>query len=403
MKPSIEITPVRPLSSTPETTDLLVRITPAAEEVQTPRPPLDLAVVIDISGSMYGLPLQLAKEAVVLVNQTLSPEDRLSVVTFNSGVQVVLPLQKIGPVERLQRQLDRMHAGGSTALHGGWQLGSALLQGEAMPGNLPRVLLLTDGRANVGVTQPRAIAADVALALSRSVSTSTVGVGMRYDERVLESIAGAGDGNYHFAETPEALLGIFEAELESLRTTVGRLVSLGIGGVEVEDVLNDLRTLPTGRLALPPLRAERSLDLLLRIRARAGDTLALRLAWTDAWDQRQTHHASLVLPLAGAGTPVKQHPELLRVRAGLWAARAQRKVARLIDVGKLDEALITLIRSRVELELHIGRGLDLRAELETVAELERRLRKGERQSASKFAASRAYSKTTGRDDQTLKN
>ena len=403
MKPSIEITLARPLSSTSEITDLLVRITPAAEEVQTPRPPLDLAVVIDISGSMHGLPLQLAKEAVVLVNQTLSPADRLSLVTFNSGVQVVMPLQKIGPVERLQRQLDRLHAGGSTALHGGWQLGSALLQGEAIPGNLPRVLLLTDGRANVGVTQPRAIAADVALALSRSVSTSTVGVGMRYDERVLESIAGSGDGNYHFAETPEALPGIFEAELESLRTTVGRLASLGIDGVETVDVLNDLRTLPTGRLALPPLRAERSLDLLLRVKARAGQTLALRLAWTDAWDHRQTHRVSFDLPLAGTGDVAGEHPEVVRVRAGLLAARAQREVAKLADAGKVDQALVTLNHSRVQLELGVSSGLDLRAELETVAELERRLRKGERQSASKFATSKAYSKTTGRDDQTLKN
>ena len=57
----------------------------------------------------------------------------------------------------------------------------------------------------------------------------------------------------------------------------------------------------------------------------------------------------------------------------------------------------------MQLELGVSSGLDLRAELETVAELERRLRKGERQSASKFATSKAYSKTTGRDDQTLKN
>ncbi|WP_424950289.1 vWA domain-containing protein [Deinococcus sp.] len=403
MNPTIEITPARPLTSPSEVTDLLVRITPTAEATPAPRPPLDLAVVIDTSGSMNGLPLQLAKEAVVLVNQTLSPEDRLSVVSFNSGVQVVLPLQKIGPAERLQRQLDRLHAGGSTALHGGWQMGSALLQGDAMPGNLPRVLLLTDGRANVGVTQPRAIAADVALALSRSVSTSTVGVGMRYDEQVLESIAWAGDGNYHFAETPEALPGLFEAELESLRTTVGRLASLGISGVEVVDVLNDLRTLPTGRLALPPLRAERSLDLLLRIKARAGETLGLRLAWTDAWDQRQTHRAFFVLPQAESDSVASEHPEVVRVRAGLLAARVQRVVAMLASLGKLEEALATLESSRSQLEMGIRSGLNLSAELETVAELERRLRKGERQSASKFAGSRAYSKTTGRDDQTLKN
>ena len=98
-----------------------------------------------------------------------------------------------------------------------------------------------------------------------------------------------------------------------------------------------------------------------------------------------------------------EHPEVVRVRAGLLAARAQREVAKLADAGKVDQALVTLNHSRVQLELGIGSGLDLRAELETVAELERRLRKGERQSASKFAASRAYSKTTGRDDQTLKN
>ena len=100
-----------------------------------------------------------------------------------------------------------------------------------------------------------------------------------------------------------------------------------------------------------------------------------------------------------------EHPEVVRVRAGLLAARAQREVAKLADAGKVDQALVTLNHSRVQLELGVSSGLDLRAELEmeTVAELERRLRKGERQSASKFAKSKAYSKTTGRDDQTLKN
>lgn len=105
MNPIIEVISTRPLFASPMTADVLVRITPAAAAAAAPRPPLDLAVVIDISGSMNGLPLELAKEAVILVNQTLSPEDRLSLVTFHSGVQVILPLQKIGPTERLQRQL----------------------------------------------------------------------------------------------------------------------------------------------------------------------------------------------------------------------------------------------------------------------------------------------------------
>jgi Ca-activated chloride channel homolog len=397
VNPTIEVFPARFLSTRSEPTDVLVRITPVAEEVSAPRPPLDLAVVIDVSGSMSGLPLQLAKETVVLVNQTLSPEDRLSLVTFNSGVQVVMPLQKIGPTERLQRQLDRIHAGGSTALHGGWRAGADLLQGDACPGNLPRVLLLTDGRANIGLAQPRAIAADVALALSRSVSTSTVGVGLRYDERVLEAIAGAGDGNYHFAETPEALPGVFEAELESLRVTVGRLVSLGTSGVEVLDVLNDLRVLPTGRLALPPLRVNRPLDLLLRVKLTAGQTPRLRLAWTDAWDQRHAQRVELPLTHDEALATTTEHPEVKRVRAGLLAARAQRRVAKLADRGEMDEAYSVLRSSQQLLQQGIDSGLDLQSDLNTVTELERRLRQGQRQSASKFATSEAYGKSTGRD------
>lgn len=399
MKPSIEIIPARPFTSSSMVNDLLVRITPPAEEVLTSRPPLDLALVLDSSGSMQGLPLQLAKEAVLLVGQALTPKDRLALVTFASTVQIQFPLQAPPTPKRLQNVMGTVQASGSTALHRGWQLGATLLHDSLQTGRLTRVLLLTDGRANVGLCQPQVIAADVAQSLHRGVSTSAVGVGMRYDEQLLEAVAGAGDGNYHFAETPEALPSLFNTEMESLRSTVGRLASLGISGVEVIDVLNDLSVLPTGRLALPPLRAARPLDMILRVNAIAGDTLALRLAWTDAEGERHTERVSFALPLAReANAEQPEYPEVVRVRAGLLAARAQREVARLADAGNLGAALSTLNQCRQNIHHDISRGVMLGPELETLNELEARLVRGERHSASKFAKSRAYSKTTGRDE-----
>ncbi|MDL2342693.1 VWA domain-containing protein [Deinococcus sp. MIMF12] len=400
MKPQIDWIPARPLSASPHTVDLLVRITPPTPPQDTPPPPLDLALVLDTSGSMRGQPLDLAKAAALEVHRHLRPADRLALVTFASSAQLVAPLQPAIRADGFGGRLAGLEAGGSTALAQGWGLAADVLrhpdasQPPLAPNRLKRTLLLTDGRANVGPRDPRLLGAGVGRALSEGISTSTVGVGTHYDERLLEELAGAGDGNYHYAETPTALEGLFLSELESLGATVGRRVSLGVRGVEVLDVLNDLPRLPNGRLALPPLRAQKPLEVLLRVRAKAGDRLTLRLAWTDAAGERQVERPDLVF---GAGEPQAEHPEVVRLRGALQVARVQRQMAELTDRGNVAQALVRLGEARGRLEALATQGVDVAGDLAQLGTLQAWLTRGERGAASKAARSFAYRKSTGRE------
>src|SRR5262249_5766614 len=148
--------------------------------------------------------------------------------------------------------------GNSTALHAGWKEGGKQVQQHLIAGGLNRVLLLSDGLANVGVTDPDAIATDANRQAREGVSTTTMGLGDDYNEDLLEAMALAGDGNYYYIESPQQLPDIFQTELKGLMATFGKTVSLGVeqqDGVTVADLLNDLDRLPNGRYKLPNLVA----------------------------------------------------------------------------------------------------------------------------------------------------
>lgn len=401
MQPTLTVIPARPLGSGPQVADLLVRITVPQQPPQAGVPPLDLVLALDTSGSMTGLPLALARQAAEQVFHQRG-DARLGLVSFGSHARVAAPLQDWTGNGDFLAALSTLQAGGRTALHAGWQLAESMLtvppslERWQEPHRLQRVLLLTDGRANVGLRTPQELAAAVRAGLHEGVSTSTVGVGRHYDEQLLETLAGEGDGTYHYAETPQDLEGLFLAELGNLRNTFGRLVSLGTDGVELLDILNDLPRLPNGRTALPPLQGGTPTELLLRVRAKAGDTVRLRLAWTDSSGQQCTLEAEEILPhLSGSGTPAEQ-PEVTALRTRLELARTQRRVAELVDRGHLLEARSRLSEARrrtVELR---NRGISVGVDDGQLERLEASLRRGDRQVTSKLARSEAYLTSSGR-------
>src|SRR5262249_19875682 len=140
--------------------------------------------------------------------------------------------------------------------------------------------------ANVGETNPDAIATDVNRLARQGVSTTTMGLGDDYNEDLLEAMAQSGDGNYYYIESPKQLADIFQTELQGLMATFGNKVSLGVhpqGDVTVADVLNDLDRLPTGRLKLPNLIAGMPVLVLVRLSVPPmtgeRELCRFRLAW----------------------------------------------------------------------------------------------------------------------------
>ena len=346
-EPRIEIIPAKVAVASDATVvlDVLVRVTPPQPEVHFPRPPLNLALVLDRSGSMSeGKKMPFAREAAVFVVTQLLPTDRVSMTVFDDHIETVVPNAPAADKPGLVRRIQQVGPRGSTDLHGGWAEGGRQAESQIAEGGINRVLLLSDGLANVGVTDPNTIATEARGLAARGVGTTTLGVGDDYNEDLLEAMASAGDGHYYYIESPAQLVDIFQTELQGLMATLGQKVSLGLkpqGGASVSDVLNDFEKAPTGRLMLPNLVVGMPVLVLVRLsvppRPAADDLLDVRLAWDEprAVGRRVARAALGRLPgvrLADwSALPV--HPEVAELSALLMSARAQRESARAHERG----------------------------------------------------------------------
>lgn len=329
-----------------QTVDVLVRVRPPEAEADgRSRRRLNLAVVLDRSGSMDGAKMERAVEAAGYCVEQLLPSDRLSVVVFDDVVEVLVPSQRVEDKAGLKRLLSGVRARNSTALHEAWVRGgmqvSEHLDGEAVN----RVLLITDGLANVGLTDTDEIVAQARGLFERGVSTSTIGIGADFNEDLLMPMARAAGGNaWHVAEAAE-MQRVFSVELEGLLAQFAHDVSLGLvpsDGVRVVDMLNDFDLTETGRYRLPDLQSGSPLDLVFRLEvpARAAGArtrlLDLRLGFTPrgARGAEVMRHAFEVeFTEAGEAERAGPNAEVAKAVQLLMNARARREAVRWMDRG----------------------------------------------------------------------
>jgi Ca-activated chloride channel family protein len=172
---------------------------------------------------MAGDKLETAKASAAYLARRLAPTDRLAVVTYEDDVRLELPLTEVGQDQQhLEQALHRIEPGGMTNLSGGWLKGVEQLR--AVPGGIgpKKVLLLTDGLANQGVTDPEALVAMARGACDEGVGTTTIGFSEGFDEELFTGIADVAAGNAYFAGTPEETPGIFAQEFEGLTPRLRR-------------------------------------------------------------------------------------------------------------------------------------------------------------------------------------
>jgi Ca-activated chloride channel family protein len=346
-EPQIELIPARPgvCSDASVVLDVLVRIIPPQPEVHFPRVPLNIALVLDRSGSMSEQKkMPFARDAAAFAVQQLLPTDRVSVTIFDDAVETVVPAGPAADKPGLVRQIRLIQPRGSTNLHGGWAEGARQVESGLVGGGVNRVLLLSDGLANVGVTDPNTIAAEARGLAVRGVSTSTMGVGDDYNEDLMEAMARAGDGNYYYIQTPTQLMDIFQTELQGLMDTLGEKVGLGLepaNGAIVSEVLNDYETGPRGELVLPNLVVGMPVLSVVRLKlppVAAGATLLeVRLSWDAPREGgRRTLHATLGgLPSVPSAewSSLPENAEVREQVALLMIARAQQEAARAAERG----------------------------------------------------------------------
>lgn len=229
--PTLLTNPRRPalLSGFDNTVDLLVRMqAPPAPHSTSERSPLNLAIVLDRSGSMSGQPLDEAKRCTEMIVDRLGAKDRAALVVYDDHVEVLVPTAPTASKANFHTAIASINSGGRTDLHGGWLKGAELMAAVAHHNAMTRILLLSDGQANVGVTDLETISRQCAELASAGVTTSTYGLGRHFNEELMIGMANAGQGNSYYGEEAEDLMDSFAEEFDFLAALFAKQIDLRV-------------------------------------------------------------------------------------------------------------------------------------------------------------------------------
>ena len=219
---------------------LQIGFTTAEVNERTDLRPLNLVFVIDKSGSMADADkMSRVKEGLRTMLTKLRPDDIVSIVTFDFGAQVLYPSNRIGDGSGLRNAIDCLVPDGGTNLHSGLMLGYSEARRHFQKDATNRVILLTDGIANQGITDPRRIAAESTECNRQGIDLSTIGVGLDLNNDLLRTLAQSGRGLYHFISDYKDINKVFVDEVQSLVSSVAKNVQVRIEygpGLQVEKI-----------------------------------------------------------------------------------------------------------------------------------------------------------------------
>ena len=286
-----------------------------------------------------------AREAAMFCVDQMLPTDRLSVVTFDDRIEVLFPSEPVTNKQAMKDLISRVTARGSTALHEAWVRGGLSVSERMLDQGINRVVLITDGLANVGVTSTDEIVTQAMGLYQHGVSTSTIGIGADFNEDLLMPMAQSGGGNAWHVVEPDDMQHIFQVELEGLIAQFAHTVSLSLipaDGVRVVDVLNDFELTETGRYRLPNLQAGSPLDIVVQLRVGAEEVgtqmrlLDLRLGFTpqdakNAEVLKQAHTVEFATQTEVERSPVNE--DVIKTVQFLMNARARNEAMKRMDLG----------------------------------------------------------------------
>lgn len=347
------------------------RYTAPAAPRRRERRPLDIAIVIDRSGSMAGPKIRLACQAARRAVETLGPQDSVALVTYDSEVTRLVPGARLDAAQRqrLLEAIDGITPGGSTNLSGGWLTGCEEVGRLAREEAVARVLLLSDGLANRGIRDRDELAHHAGELRARGVVTSCIGIGHDFDERLLEGMARAGGGNFYYLEHAEQIPDYLLTELGDALEVVARGVWLELDaevGMEVES-LDERMTARHGmrhRILVGDLVDGQEVELVLRVtfpRRGEEDRAILTARLVDKDGALEVAPASLAWEYAGhpANDAQRRNREVDVPVATRYAARARRRALEYNRAGDLDAARRELVVTARRIRAYAGQVAEL--------------------------------------------
>lgn len=283
-----------------------LRVTGKALENKS-RKRMNLVLVIDRSGSMGSEDkLEQAKNAAIQIINNMDGADRLAVVIYDDTIQTLIPSSPVEDKERLKEAIYSLTPGGSTNLCGGLQQGFEQARKSFKENYVNRIILLSDGLANAGITDPDQINAEAKRIRSNAITVSTMGVGLDYNENLMANIADFSGGNYYYISRELDMGQVFQKEwnlMQSLIATNARATLDLAEGVDVVDVAG-FKWEKTGHkltIQVPDVYSGETKRILVQLRAPAG---SLRTVPLGAGEFTCTDVASgIIVPVRFAFEP----------------------------------------------------------------------------------------------------
>ena len=206
-----------------------VKVTLAADKVVAAnRPSVNLSIVLDRSGSMHGDKIVKAREAACEAIRRLDARDVVSVVAYDDRSEVIIPAQHVTEKEALVARIRSIEPRGCTALFDGVMAGAAELRKLKGMCEISRVLLLSDGQANVGPSSAEELGRCGALLMKDGIAVSTIGLGVDYNEDLMTRLSQKSDGNSYFVEKSDDLPRVFARELGDVLSVAATKVALKV-------------------------------------------------------------------------------------------------------------------------------------------------------------------------------
>ncbi|MAU13042.1 MAG: hypothetical protein CL607_24705 [Anaerolineaceae bacterium] len=326
----------------------------AEELVSSSRPGLNLSLVIDRSGSMAGAKIDYTRQAAQFLVQHLGPQDAFSIVLYNNTVETLLPPQYVQNKDDVMQRLEHITVSSTTNLSGGWLQGCQHVAQNLAPTLLNRVLLMTDGLANRGVTDREQLVEMARHKRDESIVTTTMGLGNDFNEELMMAIADAGGGSFYFIDSPEVTPEIFNEELRGLLNTVGQNLKITITASNKIAHIEQLNAYPTETVddtisyILGDIYSNEIKTLVLELDVPDLEKLGerqigmLHFAYDEigpAYSHYQEQDLPIIINVADANDmPVARRNDITQAVLLLKAAHTRQQAVEAADQGKHSEA-----------------------------------------------------------------